>query len=247
MIVAAVIGAYVLFGVGKDSAQQRTIETTPLPTLDFSVQITPAAPYAALDPNSTKALLNNNPLSSPNGLPVAGIPPVGIYLPGPDTSEFVFAFEELPIPQNNETSNVNSDAAGSAVLKEYAGDGCAPIGLPVSGILTQRYHAYHSGIDIGVPTGTGVLATHSGEVIFAGWSNLGYGYLVIIQNETFITYYAHMTNFNVEAGDKIGAGSVIGWSGSTGNSSGPHVHYETRLNDVPLDPLTFEQRGYLGC
>jgi murein DD-endopeptidase MepM/ murein hydrolase activator NlpD len=45
----------------------------------------------------------------------------------------------------------------------------------------------------------------------------------------------------------VGRNSVIGWSGSTGNSTGPHVHYETRLNDVPVDPLTFEKRGYPPC
>jgi murein DD-endopeptidase MepM/ murein hydrolase activator NlpD len=51
----------------------------------------------------------------------------------------------------------------------------------------------------------------------------------------------------VTEGQYVGAGSIISWSGSTGNSSGPHVHYETRINDIPVDPLTFGNRGYSTC
>ncbi|MEL6306798.1 MAG: M23 family metallopeptidase, partial [Chloroflexota bacterium] len=79
------------------------------------------------------------------------------------------------------------------------------------------------------------------------WSTVGYGYLVIVQNDIFITYYAHNNSFNVTTGDFVGQGSIIAWSGSTGNSTGPHVHYETRLNDIPLDPLSFSSRGYPSC
>jgi murein DD-endopeptidase MepM/ murein hydrolase activator NlpD len=117
----------------------------------------------------------------------------------------------------------------------------------VSGVLTQRYHRWHIGIDLGVPLNTPVVASHSGTVTFAGWSDIGYGYLVIVQSGSFITYYAHQTSLNVVAGQSVARWSVLGWSGSTGNSSGPHVHYETRINDVPVDPLTFEQRGYGTC
>lgn len=129
----------------------------------------------------------------------------------------------------------------------YAGVVCAPSGLPIDGILTQRFHYYHSGIDLGVPTYTPIFATHSGQITFAGWSEIGYGYLVILQNGPYITYYAHQTSFNVMQGEFVIKGTIIGWSGSTGNSSGPHVHYETRINDVPVDPLTFESRGYPSC
>src|SRR5262249_35497002 len=124
---------------------------------------------------------------------------------------------------------------------------CAPAGLPVDGILTQRFHAGHSGVDLGVPLGTPVLATMSAQVTFADWSTIGYGYLVILQNGPYITYYAHNTSFNVSVGQFVGKGSIVSWSGSTGNSTGPHVHYETRINDVPVDPLTFESRGYPTC
>jgi murein DD-endopeptidase MepM/ murein hydrolase activator NlpD len=124
---------------------------------------------------------------------------------------------------------------------------CAPAGRPVQGILTQRFHFYHIGIDIGVDPGTPVRATHSGEVIYAGWSDIGYGNVVILQSGPYITYYAHNTSFNVRVGDLVGRNSIIAWSGNTGNSTGPHVHYETRINDIPVDPLTFENRGYPTC
>ncbi len=127
------------------------------------------------------------------------------------------------------------------------GDNCAPHGFPVTGVLTQRFHMYHSGIDLGVPLGTPVLATHSGQVIYAGWSTIGYGWLVIIQNGQYITYYAHNSSFAVIQYQYVHAGDVISWSGSTGNSSGPHVHYETRINDFPVDPLTFDLRALHTC
>jgi murein DD-endopeptidase MepM/ murein hydrolase activator NlpD len=129
----------------------------------------------------------------------------------------------------------------------YGGDNCAPRGLPVDGILTQRYHPWHIGIDQGIPVGTPVIATHSGRVIFAGWSTVGYGNLVILQNGPFITYYAHLSEFNVVVNEIVGAGSILAWSGNTGNSTGPHLHYEIRINDQPVDPLTFERRGYGWC
>jgi murein DD-endopeptidase MepM/ murein hydrolase activator NlpD len=124
---------------------------------------------------------------------------------------------------------------------------CAPVGMPVSGLLTQHFHSGHGGIDISLPNGTPLMVTHSGVVTYAQFSPVGYGNLVIVQNGPFITYYAHQSTLNVRAGEFVVQGSVIGWSGNTGNSSGPHLHYETRINDVPVDPLTFENRRFPGC
>lgn len=124
---------------------------------------------------------------------------------------------------------------------------CPPSGVPVSGVLTQRFHGRHSGIDIGVPLGTLVFSTHSASVVSAEWSEYGYGNLIILQSGNYITYYAHLTSYNVVAGDVVPKGAVIGFSGSTGNSSGPHVHYETRIDDIPVDPLTFEARALGTC
>jgi murein DD-endopeptidase MepM/ murein hydrolase activator NlpD len=125
--------------------------------------------------------------------------------------------------------------------------GCSPRGLPVHGILTQRYHRWHSGVDLSVPLGTPVIATHSGQVTYAGWSRIGYGWLVVVQNGPYITYYAHNSSLKVEVSQNIQAGTVLALSGATGRASGPHVHYETRINDVPVDPLTFDKRQLATC
>jgi Peptidase family M23 len=127
------------------------------------------------------------------------------------------------------------------------GEGCAPRGLPVNGVLTQRFSRWHTGIDLGVPTGTPVLATQSGTVTFAGWSYIGYGYLVTIQSGHYITYYAHNSALKVEASQEVHPGDLLALSGRTGWATGPHVHYETRIDNVPVDPLTFDARQLNTC
>jgi len=68
-----------------------------------------------------------------------------------------------------------------------------------------------------------------------------------LQSGPYTTYYGHNTSFNVIEGQWVGAGSIIAWSGTTGNSTGPHIHYEIRINDIPVDPLTFDNRGFPSC
>lgn len=242
-------GLFGIMPVNNDFAQT-PILVSPVPTIEG----TPIARYAAIDPAFVEAV---DLAPSNYGEFQLGIQPVGIYLPR--TGDTVFepllptalpsplpfpTSPPLPLPA---LSDLPTLVPGSERFTPYGGDECAPKGLPVDGILTQRFHRYHSGVDIGVPSNTPVLSTHSGQVIFADWSTIGYGYLVIIQNQRFITYYAHNTSFNVEAGDVVGQNSIIAWSGSTGNSTGPHVHYETRINDIPVDPMTFDSRGYPSC
>lgn len=151
--------------------------------------------------------------------------------------------------QSNTTSGNTTNVIPPTPVPYVPSDGtvCAPAGLPVGGVLTQRFHRYHGGIDLGVPLETAVLATHSGQVTFAGWTDVGYGYLVTVQNGPYTTYYAHNTSVNVTQGQIVSKNSIVSWSGSTGFSSGPHVHYETRINNVPVNPLTFESRGLGTC
>ncbi len=111
-----------------------------------------------------------------------------------------------------------------------------PSGRPAGGVLTQDFHPGHNGLDFGIPVGTGIKSTMDGQVVYAGWNDQGYGNLVIIQNGDYKTYYAHLSSIPVSVGDSVTAGSVIGLSGNTGNSTGPHLHYEVRKNNVPIDP-----------
>jgi len=112
-----------------------------------------------------------------------------------------------------------------------------PSGRPVAGgVLTQEFHPGHTGIDIAVPLGTPVKTTMDGHVIYAGWNTQGYGNLVIVENGAYRTYYAHLSSIPVSIGDEVKAGTTIGLSGSTGHSTGPHLHYEIRKNKVPINP-----------
>ena len=87
---------------------------------------------------------------------------------------------------------------------------------------------FHSGIDIGAPSGTPVVATATGTVISAGW-NGGYGKAIVIQhNDSQQTLYGHLSEISVQPGQQIAQGAVIGLVGSTGNSTGPHLHFEAR-------------------
>jgi murein DD-endopeptidase MepM/ murein hydrolase activator NlpD len=114
----------------------------------------------------------------------------------------------------------------------------APYGEPAHGPLTQGFTSSHNGLDIGVVVGTPIHSSMDGKVIYAGWSPIGYGNLVIVQNGDYQTYYAHLSKIPVTNGQTVQAGSVIGLSGSTGNSTGPHLHYEIRYKGKNLDPTS---------
>jgi murein DD-endopeptidase MepM/ murein hydrolase activator NlpD len=98
----------------------------------------------------------------------------------------------------------------------------------------------HEGIDIGVGTGTPIHAAAPGTVIYSGWME-GYGNLVVIDHGNGLaTAYGHNTSLAVGVGQGVAQGQVIAYSGSTGHSTGPHVHFEVRVNGSAVDP-----RGYL--
>lgn len=98
---------------------------------------------------------------------------------------------------------------------------------PLTGI-----RRFHSGLDIGAPAGSPVVATGNGTVISAGW-NGGYGKAIVIQHsDTQQTLYGHLSEISVQAGQTIAQGTVIGLVGSTGQSTGPHLHFESRMPNV---------------
>lgn len=114
---------------------------------------------------------------------------------------------------------------------------------PVYGWITQNYHTGHSGIDVGVWAGTPVTAADRGVVIRAGWSDIGYGNFVIIDHKIdYITLYAHLGEIFVKEGQIVAQGQLLGTVGSTGNSTGPHLHFEIRDFGSRVDPLTLLAR-----
>ena len=115
-----------------------------------------------------------------------------------------------------------------------------PVSGPVTSGFGPRWGRMHEGIDIAVGLGTPVRAAAAGTVIYAGWLG-GYGNLVVVDHGGGLsTAYAHNTSFATSVGQSVAAGEVVSHSGSTGNSSGPHVHFEVRVNGSAVDPL-----GYL--
>ncbi len=111
---------------------------------------------------------------------------------------------------------------------------------PASGILTQGYWYGHRAIDIGASLGTAVRASDAGFVSFAGWTDIGYGYLIVLDHQNgYQTYYAHLSRVFVKEAEVVSRGQVIGAIGSTGNSTGPHLHFEIRYNGYPTNPLIY--------
>jgi murein DD-endopeptidase MepM/ murein hydrolase activator NlpD len=111
---------------------------------------------------------------------------------------------------------------------------------PASGYISQGYWYGHRAVDVANASGTAVLAADAGYVSFAGWTDIGYGYLIVIDHGNgYQTYYAHLSNIYVQEGQAAAAGDVIAAMGNTGNSTGPHLHFEIRYNDYPANPLIY--------
>ncbi len=114
---------------------------------------------------------------------------------------------------------------------------------PTRGRLTSpfgpRWGRMHQGIDLAAPTGTPIYAAQSGSVIRSGWGG-GYGnHVVVNHGGGFATLYGHMSRIGTSTGSKVSRGEVIGYVGSTGNSTGPHLHFETRVNGTAYNPLSY--------
>ena len=98
----------------------------------------------------------------------------------------------------------------------------------------------HTGIDFPVPGGTRVKAAGRGVVVFAGWNTGGYGNLVVVKHRLgFATWYAHLSRVAVAPGRAVSGGTLLGYVGSTGRSTGPHLHWEVRRFDTPITPLPY--------
>jgi murein DD-endopeptidase MepM/ murein hydrolase activator NlpD len=111
---------------------------------------------------------------------------------------------------------------------------------PVHGPVAQEFgHNGHPGIDIDAPYGTPIHAAGNGVVIWAGWQG-GYGNFVLIDHGGgLVTGYGHQSRIAVIRGQTVTQGQVIGYEGSTGHSTGPHVHFEVRVNNTPRNPRLF--------
>ena len=126
-----------------------------------------------------------------------------------------------------------------------SGPPSGPISLlrPVSGPIgdgfgVNRGDHLHQGLDFPVPEGTRVGAAGVGTTLYAGWNSGGFGNLVVVQHRLgYTTWYAHLSGITTWVGESVEGGTRLGYVGSTGRSTGPHLHFEVRRYDTPIDPL----------
>jgi murein DD-endopeptidase MepM/ murein hydrolase activator NlpD len=147
--------------------------------------------------------------------------------------------------QNKPSSGKTVSAGVLASLKASTKDLNFSIPISGGGVITSRYgwrrggSEYHTGLDLAADIGTPIHVAEDGVVTCAKWSG-NYGYLVKVQHVGgYETYYAHCSKFNVKVGDEVHKGDVVAYVGSTGRSTGPHVHLEIRLNGRHMNPQSF--------
>ena len=152
--------------------------------------------------------------------------------------------EKLEADQARVTARLASASGPAAPGAGPIRQGSGALIWPVNGALTSpfgmRWGRLHAGIDVGAPNGTPIRAADSGSVVIAGWTG-GYGNYTCVQHGAALTTcYAHQSRIGVSVGASVSKGQVIGAVGNTGNSFGDHLHFETRVNGSPVDPM-----GYL--
>ncbi len=146
----------------------------------------------------------------------------------------------------NDTIKKEEKISGTVVttggfIRPVPGRITSPFGTRMHPIFKRKI--FHSGVDIGAPYGTSIKASNSGRVIFVGWYS-GYGKVVIIDHGKIngiptTTLYAHMSVTKVSKGAHVAKGTIVGKVGTTGYSTGPHLHFEVRQKGNPVNPLKF--------
>jgi len=201
-----------------------------LHTVDVSDTVESLAEMYSVEPQAIVEYADNNLQQWPH----RPVPGTQLIIPGGEKAYLVWTYTP-----NSPRGRVASSAfyEGSIV---YAGLG--RFIWPTWGRLTQYYWWAHRAIDIGAPIGRPVAASDSGTVIHAGWSTWGYGNLVVLDHGNgFQTWYGHLDSIWVANGQFVSQGGNIGAAGTTGNSSGPHLHFEIRYLGNLLNPLDYLQ------
>ena len=152
-----------------------------------------------------------------------------------------------PPPSPPQSSSSSSSSSGEVYRATPSGSGGMiwPVSGPITSPFGWRTHPifgnqrFHSGLDIGADYGVPIHAAKAGTVSHAGWIG-GYGNTVMIEHgDGIVTLYGHNQSLNVSVGQQVSQGQVIAYCGSTGNSTGPHCHFEVRLNGEPVSPYNY--------
>ncbi|MBI3651902.1 MAG: M23 family metallopeptidase [Acidobacteria bacterium] len=242
-IVVAIVSAFIVFTnaafaqqssanqiVGSATAPQTESKTPPAtPTIDNSAIILPA--NAVVPPAPFVVKKSANTVMVPTGAATNMINSAKL--------------EDAPLDDNDiaKTGEAKKTVVPPPPEIKYAERPVIASSVKVGSTFGYRIDPFtrgarfHAGVDIKAAWGDPVGASQPGIVKFAGWHN-GYGNLIIIDHGGGVTtHYAHLSSFTVAVGSKVSRGTIIGHAGSTGRSTSPHLHYEVRLNDSPVNPL----------
>lgn len=166
-----------------------------------------------------------------------------------DRAAFERSERELARQSASIQGMLSKRTSGASSVPAASGVFLRPCGGRITSYFGYRIHPifktkiYHTGVDIGAPMGTPIKAANSGKVIYTGWYG-GYGKVVIIDHgnvkgKPTSTLYAHQSRIAASNGQYVKKGQVIGYVGSTGYSTGPHLHFEVRINGKPVNPLNY--------
>ncbi len=156
------------------------------------------------------------------------------------------AVEIIPAPESRKNSPGDTDIPDNVSVNGYTLND--KMVLPLKGEITSpfgmRNHpitnelSFHAGIDIAAAEGTPIYASFDGQVVFSGYDRWNGNYLKIMHRSEIMTVYCHCKTLTVEKGDFVKAGDIIAYVGSTGSSTGPHLHFEFRIANISYDPQT---------
>ncbi len=156
-----------------------------------------------------------------------------LFIPG---GEGGFITWNAPVEQDAYGNVIAFDPASPFSCGARSGGGAWWTNPLPNGTWVRGFYAGHSGIDIAAPIGTPIYAANAGPILYSGWNTWGYGYTVVIAHGPFSTLYGHMSSIAVRCGQTVNPGQIIGYVGSSGNSSGPHLHFEIRYLNQPRNP-----------
>ncbi|MEL6148346.1 MAG: LysM peptidoglycan-binding domain-containing M23 family metallopeptidase [Chloroflexota bacterium] len=205
---------------------------------DYAVRYGIDDPFEILDSEYNPQLRGLTPQSIPD----SGTP---ILIPGGEAEQIAWN----PTVEREPGSGGGAGAGGGFITFAPGEAGsCGRVAVPPAAANWTRpltnytwmrgFTSFHTGVDVAASVGTPIAAANSGRVVFSGWNSYGYGQTVVLAHGSFTTLYGHMSSRSVSCGQDVSAGSIVGAVGNTGNSSGPHLHFEIRFNDQPQDPTT---------
>jgi len=216
-----------------DGACHRVIRTQSKDIRAIAAQYGVDDPYAIIDSPA-----NELPDIAPETLLPSG---TRLFIPGGEGEIITW---NAPVQQDGAGNVVAFDPGSPFSCGARSGGGTRWVNPLPNGTFVRGYYAGHSGIDIAAPIGTPIYAANGGPILYAGWNNWGYGSTVVIGHGPWSTLYGHMSSTAVRCGQTVGAGQIIGYVGSTGNSSGPHLHFEIRFKNQPQDPASTSGIGW---